>query len=318
MASPSARVLSLGEALIDVVIRPGSTQEHVGGSLLNVAVGIATLGRPAAICAHWGRDEHGEMLRKWAESAGVDIVPGTDSAARTPVAFAHIDDQGHASYEFDLSWEVPAEVELGAFGHLHTGSIGATLEPGGTAVLDIATRMRDCGTVSYDPNIRPALMNSPEMVMDRVEKLVALSDVVKASDEDLAWLYPGVPVEDIMRRWVTMGPEMVVVTRGPWGAYALLKNNRDMLHLDQMRVEVADTVGAGDSFMAGLISALLDAGFLGTPEARQRLSELDWTAVQPALHRAVVTSALTVSHSGAYAPSMAEVEEVQRADPTLR
>ena len=114
---------------------------------------------------------------------------------------------------------------------------------------------------------------------------------MKASDEDLAWLYPGVPVEDIMRRWVTMGPEMVVVTRGPWGAYALLKNNRDMLHLDQMRVEVADTVGAGDSFMAGLISALLDAGFLGTPEARQRLSELDWTAVQPALHRAVARRA---------------------------
>ena len=91
-----------------------------------------------------------------------------------------------------------------------------------------------------------------------------------------------------------------------------------MLHLDQMRVEVGDTVGAGDSFMAGLISGLLDAGCLGSPEARQRLSALDWSAVQPALHRAVVTSALTVSHSGAYAPTMAEVEAVQEADPTLK
>ena len=91
-----------------------------------------------------------------------------------------------------------------------------------------------------------------------------------------------------------------------------------MLHLDQMRVEVGDTVGAGDSFMAGLISGSARRGVLGSPEARQRLSALDWSAVQPALHRAVVTSALTVSHSGAYAPTMAEVEAVQEPDPTLR
>ena len=314
----STRVLSLGEALIDVVIRPESTQEHVGGSLLNVAVGIATLGQPAGICAFWGKDDHGALLRDWAESAGVEIVPGTDSAEKTPVAFAHIDDEGHATYDFDLTWEVPQVPDLASFGHLHTGSIGATLEPGGSEVLAIAGRMREHGTVSYDPNIRPALMKSPDAVMDRVEHLVALSDVVKASDEDVGWLYPGTPVEDVMRRWVKAGPAMVVVTRGPWGAYALLKHNRDMLHLDQMRVEVGDTVGAGDSFMAGLISGLLDAGCLGSPEARQRLSALDWSAVQPALHRAVVTSALTVSHSGAYAPTMAEVEAVQEADPTLK
>ena len=78
----STRVLSLGEALIDVVIRPESTQEHVGGSLLNVAVGIATLGQPAGICAFWGKDGHGALLRDWAESAGVEIVPGTDSAEK--------------------------------------------------------------------------------------------------------------------------------------------------------------------------------------------------------------------------------------------
>ena len=256
----STRVLSLGEALIDVVIRPESTQEHVGGSLLNVAVGIATLGQPAGICAFWGKDDHGALLRDWAESAGVEIVPGTDSAEKTPVAFAHIDDEGHATYDFDLTWEVPQVPDLASFGHLHTGSIGATLEPGGSEVLAIAGRMREHGTVSYDPNIRPALMKSPDAVMDRVEHLVALSDVVKASDEDVGWLYPGTPVEDVMRRWVKAGPAMVVVTRGPWGAYALLKHNRDMLHLDQMRVEVGDTVGAGDSFMAGLISGLLDAG----------------------------------------------------------
>lgn len=311
-------MLSLGEALIDVVIRPESTQEHVGGSLLNVAVGIATLGQPASICAFWGRDARGDLLADWARSAGVQIVPGTDSAEKTPVAFAHIDDQGHATYDFDLTWSVPQLPELEQFGHLHTGSIAATLEPGGSDVVEAATRMREHGTVSYDPNIRPALMKSPDAVVDRVEHLVGLADVVKASDEDLGWLFPGQPVEDIMRRWVRAGPAMVVVTRGPWGAFALLSGNRDMLHLDQMVVEVGDTVGAGDSFMAGLISGLLDAGLLGSPSARDRLAAVDWTAVQPALHRAVVTSALTVSRSGAYAPTMAEVEAVQEADPSLK
>ena len=314
----STRVLSLGEALIDVVIRPESTDEHVGGSLLNVAVGIATLGQPASICAYWGRDRRGDQLRKWADSAGVEIVAGTDSAESTSVAFAHIDDEGHATYEFELTWEVPQVPDLSEFGHLHTGSIAATLEPGGSDVVATATRMKEHGTVSYDPNIRPALMKSPDAVMDRVEHLVALSDVVKASDEDVGWLYPGTPVEDVMRRWVKAGPAMVVVTRGPWGAYALLKNNRDMLHLDQLRVDVGDTVGAGDSFMAGLISGLLDAGLLGSLQARQRLANTNWSAVQPALHRAVITSALTVKRSGAYAPTMAEVEACWTADPMLR
>ncbi len=232
----------------------------------------------------------------------MQITPGTDSAHKTSVAFARIDADGRANYEFDLNWAVPQLPDLEPFGHLHTGSIAATVEPGGSTVVVAAERMRLLGTVSYDPNIRPALMHSPDTVVDRVEHLVSLSDVVKTSDEDLDWLYPGVPVENIMRRWVKTGPAMVVVTRGSWGAYARLAHNRDMLHIDQTPVTVGDTVGAGDSFMAGLISGLLDAGLLGSPQARDRLAAADWPDVQPALLRAIHTSALTVSRSGAYAP----------------
>lgn len=313
----TSRVLSLGEALIDVVTRPTSTQEHVGGSLLNVAVGLGALGHPASICSHWGKDLRGNLLRQWAESAGVQITPGTDSAHKTSVAFARIDADGRANYEFDLNWAVPQLPDLEPFGHLHTGSIAATVEPGGSTVVVAAERMRLLGTVSYDPNIRPALMHSPDTVVDRVEHLVSLSDVVKTSDEDLDWLYPGVPVENIMRRWVKTGPAMVVVTRGSWGAYARLAHNRDMLHIDQTPVTVGDTVGAGDSFMAGLISGLLDAGLLGSPQARDRLAAADWPDVQPALLRAIHTSALTVSRSGAYAPSRAEVHALHALDPAL-
>lgn len=314
----SGDVLCIGEALIDVVIREGSTAvEHVGGSLLNVAAGVATQGHPAHICAWWGKDERGDRLARWATDSGVSIVPGTDSAEKTAVAYAMLDDQGRATYEFELEWVVPKLGDLSRFSHLHTGSIAATLEPGGTQVVDTVRRIKDHATVSYDPNIRPALMVEPAAVVGRVEEIVALADVVKASDEDVNWLYPDEPVEDVMRRWIAAGPSMVVLTRGPWGAYALLAGNRDMLHLDQMTVTVGDTVGAGDSFMAGLISGLLEAGFLGSLEARDRLREAGWSDVQPALHKAVITSGLTVSRNGAYAPTPEEVQSIIDADATF-
>lgn len=317
VADPGA-VLCIGEALIDVVIRPGEEPvEHVGGSLLNVAAGVATLGHPAHICAWWGKDDRGQRLAEWATDSGVTIVPGTDSAARTAVAFAHLDADGRATYEFDLEWAVPELSDLTRFGHVHTGSIAATLEPGGTQVLDAVRRAQEHATISYDPNVRPALMVEPDAVRPRIEELVALADVVKASDEDVEWLYPDEPLEDVMRRWIAAGPAMVVVTRGPWGAYALLTGNRDMLHIDQLTVTVGDTVGAGDSFMAGLISGLLEDGLLGSAGARERLRAAGWSAVQSALHRAVVTSGLTVSRSGAYAPTPDEVGAVVAADPTL-
>lgn len=313
----STRVLCLGEALVDVVIRGEQREEHVGGSLLNVACGIASLGRPASICAWWGPDARGEALAEWAGSAGVEIVPGTDSAEKTAVAYATLDEEGRASYEFDLEWHVPQMDDLTPYGHVQTGSIAATLEPGGTRVVEVVKGVREHGTVSYDPNIRPALMGSPDAVVGRIEELVALSDLVKVSDEDLGWLFGEEPVEDVMRRWLDSGPSMVVVTRGPWGAYAVLRGERDLLHIDQMYVDLADTVGAGDSFMAGLVSGLHDAGLLGSLEARKKLAAARWGDVIPALHRAVVTSGITVSKHGAYAPSMDEVRAVQEADPQL-
>lgn len=314
----TSAVLCLGEALIDEVNRNGQLSEHVGGSLLNVACGLATLGEDAGICAWWGQDERGELLRRWATESGVRIVEGTDGAEKTSVAHALLDADGRATYEFDLEWQVPHIEGLGGVRHLHTGSIAATLEPGGTQVVEAVRAVREHGgTISYDPNIRPALMVSPEQVLPRIEELVSLSDVVKASDEDIQWLFGDEPVENVMRRWLGLGPRMVVVTRGPWGAYALLAHNRDLLVVDQMTVEVGDTVGAGDSFMAGMLSGLLDAGLLGSQAARRRLSSAGWGDVQPALHRAVVTSALTVSRSGAYAPTMTEVLAVQSGDAAL-
>ena len=131
-------VLCLGEALIDVVIRDDTRSEHVGGSPLNVACVITSLGRPALIGAWWGRDDHGKLIEDYAADHGVGIVPGSDGAAKTSLAYARLNDAGSAEYEFDLSWEVPPLPAPEAIAHLHTGSLAATLEPGGTQVLEAA------------------------------------------------------------------------------------------------------------------------------------------------------------------------------------
>lgn len=317
-ATDHGEVLCLGEALIDVVAREGQeTAEHVGGSPLNVACVLSAMGHAPTIGAWWGDDDRGHRIAQYAADHGVKVVPGSDGAERTTVAYAQLDHEGRATYTFDLLWELPELTELDRVGHLHTGSIAATLEPGGTQVVNAVKAVREHGTVSYDPNVRPAIMESPEAVRGRVEELIGLCDVLKASDEDVSWLYPETPVEDVMREWITMGPALVVVTRGPWGAYARLAGNRDMLVVDQLTVKLADTVGAGDSFMGGLLSGLLDAGLIGSRETVEILRAADWDAVQPALHRAVTTSGLTVSHHGAHAPTREDVQGVLDEDSSL-
>jgi len=309
-------VLCVGEALVDVVTRGRTSSEHVGGSPMNVAACLAKLNHPTSLASWWGNDARGHLIERAAAEHGIHVVDGSGRAEHTSIAKALVDDDGHATYEFDLLWEVPALPSPREISHLHVGSIGATLEPGAADVYAAVRRMAMQGTVSYDPNIRPAIMKRSDK--KRVEQIVAHSDLVKVSDEDLEWLYPNTPVEQVMREWAAMGPAMIVVTRGPWGSYARLAGDRDMLVIDALDIELVDTVGAGDSFMGGLISGLLDAGLLGSASAKSELRRVRWHDVQPALHRAVITSGLTVSQQGAYAPSRDEVENVLIAQPQLR
>ena len=192
------------------------------------------------------------------------------------------------------------------------------VEPGADKVLAAVKRQAIRGTVSYDPNIRPALLGTPDEARPHIEAIVALADVVKASDEDLEWLYPGRPVEDVIREWSQSGPSLILCTRGPWGVYIKAAAERDMLVVDPLDVELVDTVGAGDSLMAGLISGLVDAGLLGSGEAKQRLREASWDQILPAIHRGIITSGITILHQGAYSPTREEVADVLAADPTLR
>ncbi len=308
----NGQVLCLGEALVDVVARGDEYSEHPGGSVLNVACGLAQLEHPVSLAAWWGRDRHGHLIEEAVRRAGVEILPGSDGAERTSVAHATLDAQGKARYQFDLSYSVP-RIDPTVVDHLHTGSIAVTVEPGGSQVVSTVRQIRQRATISYDPNARPTIMGSPAAVLSRIEEVIGLCDLVKASDEDLAWLYPDATVEEVLRYWTGLGPTLVVCTRGPAGATALLRDNRELLQVGPIDVPVADTVGAGDSFMAGMVSGLLSVGLLGGLEARQRLRSADWSAVQPALHRAIITSGITVSHAGAYGPTLAEVHQVTNA-----
>lgn len=305
----SARTLVVGEALVDIVRRPdGTVEEHVGGSPLNVAVGLARLGHPVDLSTQIGADERGARIQEHLVADDVRLVPGSDRAEVTSTATAELDETGAASYTFDLTAAVPPLG--GAEGHLHTGSIGALLGEAGTAVLTSMDAAR--GTVSYDPNARPALMGDPATALPQVRRRVALSDVVKASDEDIAWLLgrgdetlTDDEIVAVLHDWAALGAALVVATLGPRGALAVHRG--EVLHVEGRQVEVADTVGAGDSFASGLISALLDAELLGPAEVRSRLAEADPAVVRSAVERGVTASAITVSRAGAQPPTRAEV-----------
>ncbi|HKX67058.1 MAG TPA: PfkB family carbohydrate kinase [Intrasporangium sp.] len=313
------RTLVIGEALIDAVATAdgvvegdggtdsGSAVEHVGGSPANVALGLAALDHPVSLATWIATDDHGNRIADHCRERGLELTPGSQGAPFTSVARATIDGSGGATYRFELEWQLAAVPGLTEYGHVHTGSIAAVLEPGGGAVRDTLRMARPTATISYDPNVRPVLMGDPVEVRGIIEECVALSDVLKVSEEDLAWLRPRAAVDDVLAEWAGLGPIVIVVTRGGQGAVLRLTRTGETHVAPVPPVTVVDTVGAGDSFMAGLLSGLLESGLAGGPAARERLRRADLAAVVPALERANATARLTVGHAGAHAPTRADL-----------
>ena len=302
------RVAVVGEALIDIVHDPyDDIEEHVGGSPLNVAVGLARLGVPVDFATTIGDDLHGDRIQEHLTRLGVNLLPASHTDDPTTTAVARLDETGAAQYEFDPHFDL-APVELAPeVGHLHTGSIGAQLEPGAANVLAALRSMREQGTVSYDPNVRPTIMGSREQVVPKVEAIIALSDVVKASSDDLDFLYPGDSAAAVMQRWCDLGARLAVITLGAHGVTYLLGATGETGAHPTRALHVVDTVGAGDSYMAGLVSGLLDAGLLGSPAAREAWDGARLADVEPALERGLACSAVTVGRAGAYAPTLDEL-----------
>jgi fructokinase len=215
----------VGEALVDLVGQRGGRTfaAHPGGSPANVALGLARLGVPVTLTTRLGRDAFGQMITSHLEASGVIVDPGPDPRRPTSLAIATLA-AGVASYDFRIDWDLadlpPLPVEIRC---LHTGSLATVLPPGDRAVVDLVRRERERGrvTVSYDPNVRPALLGDPERARPGIEDLVSVSDVVKVSDEDLAWLCSDEPLENVAARWLATGPALVVVTLAGAGVYAV-------------------------------------------------------------------------------------------------
>jgi fructokinase len=298
-------VLVVGEALVDVVRRTdGTTAEHPGGSPANVALGLARLGRPARLLTRIGDDARGTAVRAHLEASGVGLEPGSVVPGPTSTATAVLDPAGVASYDFAIDWDLPGSIDTGSAAALHTGSIAAFLPPGGDRVVALLERVAGRLTISYDPNARPRLMGAPDVALARVEKIVGRSDVVKVSDEDLAWLAPGVDPVVIARSWLDGGPALVVVTRGGAGALAVTRSG--LVEVPAPPVVVVDTVGAGDAFMSALIDHLAGAGLLGG-ERRAALREATPDDVRRMLTHAVRVAAITCARAGANPPTRAEL-----------
>lgn len=302
-----ARGLVIGEALIDVVERSGpaaGTATHVGGSPLNVAVGLARLGREVDFLTHIADDEPGRRIAAHVASAGVQLVPGSTSAGRTPIAKATIGEDGSATYTFELEWRLAGTPEVAPPLFVHTGSIAAVQEPGCLAVAALLDAYRLSATITFDPNVRPSFISDPDLARARIAHLVERSDIVKVSDEDLSWIDPDHEPERTARSWLASGAAIVVVTVGAGGSLALCSAGEARAAAKPARV--VDTVGAGDAFTVGLLDALWEMDLLGA-ERRAALRGISQAALTTALEAGGLASALTVGRAGADLPGRAEL-----------
>ena len=318
MPSPSLprRYLVIGEVVADVV-HPlsGPASTHPGGSPANVAFGLAQLGAEVSLMTQLGDDDHGRLIRAHLAGAGVQVLAVPDPAASgtaTPFAVAYLDHTGAATYTFDISWTLPQVDPPCTPLHVHTGSIAALMAPGASSVRALVEGMRGRSSISFDPNIRPALVPDHAEAVARVEQMVELSDVVKASDEDIAYLYPGADPVQIAQDWVHRGPAVVVVTLGREGSWCATRDG--VVHIEPTVVTVVDTVGAGDAFMSALIEGLGREQLLGAA-GRPGLSADRNHAVQLAARRASRAAAITVSRPGAAPPRLHELDGAESGDP---
>jgi fructokinase len=299
--------LVVGEALVDVVrARDGSERDHAGGSSANAAVAMSRLGREVWFASAWADDAHGALLATHLADNDVRLAVDPLVLERTATAVATLAEDGSASYAFDIEWRVP---ELALPGHVTPavvvyGSIGAALAPGADVVHDLVAGSRDSALTVFDVNARPAITGAGEAVVARAERMARLADVVKASDEDLETLWPGVPHREVATRLLVAGTGAVVITRGGAGVswYAATGD----VDVPAPSVAVVDTIGAGDTVTAAVVDALWELGVAGAGagERLRALGRSEWTTV---LEFAARAAAVTVSRPGGDPPHRHEL-----------
>lgn len=299
----------LGESVADAFTDtassgPGDLTLRVlpGGGPANTAVALARLGTPTRFLGRFSGDAFGTLFRSRLTASGVDLTASVTAAEPSTLTIAQLDETGQAAYSFfaegaaDWQWTddeltaaAPQETAC-----VHTGSLALIRHPGGHRIENHLAAAHDYATISIDPNVRPLLV-SPAAYRERLSRWCALADILRLSEDDLALLLPGATPQDACDTWHADGARLVVVTFGERGALASLDGHR--VTVPAPAVDVVDTVGAGDSFTAGLLHRLGDLGHLGG-----RLDGLSPDDIADACAFAAHVAALTCSVPGADPP----------------
>lgn len=286
-------ILVIGEALIDIVSSGGSPDRYApGGAPANVALGLGRLGADVELLTDVGDDFHGGFLLAHLRESNVQVHASPTGPTSTARALLSAD--GSAEYDFSLRWAPDASlVDSGDWAVIHIGSIAAFLSPGAVAVDSLLQRGRDSSALlSFDPNIRPTIIGDRAQALARFESLASRVDVVKLSDVDADWLYPGQSADAQMNRILRLGAQLVALTCGSEGSVLATASAR--VSVPAGAVTVKDTIGAGDSFMASLAYDLQGA--------RSRLEDMDENALTRLGENASRRAAITVSRTGADLP----------------
>jgi fructokinase len=300
-------ILCCGESLIDMLPRQATTGEnafapHAGGAVFNTAIALGRLGAPVAMFTGLAADFFGDLLAETLESSKVSTQYVHRADAPCTVAFVKLVD-GHAPYAFydentagrmlptdalpDLADDVNA---------LFFGGISLVVEPCGATYEALMTREAAKRVTMIDPNIRPGFIKDEAAYRARIDRMMGMADIVKLSDEDLAWLMGGEDIDANAAQVLAMGPKLVCITRGKDGASGYTANGR--VDVAANTVTVVDTVGAGDTFNAGVLASLEQAGVL----SKEGVANLSDEVIANALSLGARSAAITVSRAGANPP----------------
>ena len=305
-------IVSCGEALIDFLPRTAvdgtpAFAPFAGGSPFNVAIAIARLDSSAGFFGGLSSDLFGETLRLALHDSGVDTTLAHVSTRPTTLAFVSLAD-GNARYAFfdeGSAGRMLTEIDLPALpktvAALHFGSFSLAEEPCGSAFEELMRREQRDRVISLDVNVRPTLIRNRDGYLARIDRLAAMTDIVKVSEEDLAWIAPEGTFDELAQRWLAMGAKLIILTKGADGAIAISQNIT--AEVAAPAVKVADTVGAGDTFIAAAL-ARLDKRGLMTKSAVANLTSVQLSDV---LSFAAKAAAITVSRPGADPPWLREL-----------
>lgn len=307
-------ILVCGEALIDLFVGGPSAiglqaEAVAGGSPFNVAIGIGRLGRPSAFLSTLSSDAFGSFLASKLTEAGVSRAYVQPCEKRTTLSVVATNPAGQPQYSFyaensadralspdDIPEQLPTDVNA-----IAAGSYALGVEPIASAVETLIRRESGSRVISLDPNVRPRVVGDLAVYRERFERLLTNATIVKASDEDIEAFYPGRDLLSVAQAWLGRGPALVIVTRGAMGPLAVFGNS--VLERPVPQIDVVDTVGAGDTFHAALLS-WLDSNSLLTVAGVSQLSEQQVVA---ALDFAAAAAAIVCTRRGANPPSWEEV-----------